>query len=104
MADFLLQFALKMKRLVALCIVSPLFDENVMQDISIYIARNVVPVRKALWFYIGDEWPTRGDPDVPGIHYNQTWFDLNFTSLHFSKIFFLIYTVDNNLVNSRYRV
>lgn len=70
MADVLLQFALKMKRLIALCIVSPLLDENVMQDIRFCIAKNVFPVQKSLWFNIGGQCPTRSDQDVPSIHYS----------------------------------
>lgn len=71
MADFVVQFALKIKRLVALCIVSPLLDGVVMQDIRSRIEEKVVPVRKALWFHIGDEWPIGSTKDVPGIHYNE---------------------------------
>lgn len=75
MADFLLQFALKIKRLVALCIASPVLDENVMQDIRFRIAKKVDPVRKSFWFNIGGECPTRSDTTrctwYNGIHYNE---------------------------------
>ncbi len=71
MADFMVQFALQMKRLVALCITSPLLDGSMMEDIRSRIAEKVVPVRKALWFNIDYEGPARSAHDVPGIHFNQ---------------------------------
>ncbi len=71
LAVFFLEFALKMKCLVALCIVPPLLDENAMQNIRFRIAKTVGLVRSSLWFNIGGECPTRSDPDVPGIHYNE---------------------------------
>lgn len=92
MADFLLHFALKMKRLVAMCIVSPLLDEIMMQDIRFRIAKNVVPeVRKSLWFNIGGECPTRSDPDVLYLVFIiMNWLNPHvLLSLHISSVFFL---------------
>ena len=76
-------------------IVSPLIDENVVQDIRFRIAKTVGPVRKSPWFNIGGECPTRSDPDVPGIHYNE----LVEPMFCFPSHFFLSIVDHYNMVN-----
>lgn len=74
----LVQFAMKMKRLVAFCIVSGQLDGTLMNDISFRIVETVVPLRPALWAHLGAGWPDRSDPDVPAIHFNETMIDHDF--------------------------
>lgn len=91
--EFVVQFAKKMERLVALCIVffnrrhsgghsdccsccSCYYDDDeptdaLMEQINRRMAEEVLPTRPALWFHLGSDIPNATDPDVPLIHYRE---------------------------------
>ena len=70
MADFLVRFASKMKRLSAFCIDIYAGSEDLWNEIHAQIAQKVVSLRPSPWFHMG-EIPKRVASDVPTIHYNE---------------------------------
>ncbi len=69
-ADFLVNFALKMERLVCCCLVDWI-RLSLIKKIQERIENDVLPQRRSLWFYLGQAEPCASDPDVPGIHFHE---------------------------------
>lgn len=67
-ADLVAQFATKMKRLIAFCIVFFQFNPILVKRISARLAE-VVPARSAFWFHVDRNRPDF--IDVPPVHYFQ---------------------------------
>ncbi len=71
MGSCLVDFALKMKRLYALCLVLIYTDTAQTNDIRSLMKLKVAPSRPALWFHLDIEYPDMTDPHVPFIHYHE---------------------------------
>jgi len=70
-ADFLVDFAFKMKRLVCCCLLFDRIDSSLIKDVSERIKNEVVPKRPSLWFHLGRGEPYVNDPEVPSIHFHE---------------------------------
>jgi len=77
--DFLVNFALKMKRLVCCCLVFDRIDWNLVKDVYERVENEVVPIRPSLWFHLGRGEPYSSDPDVPSIHFHEMVDPENYT-------------------------
>jgi len=75
LADFLVQFAMKMKHLALFCLVLKGCDFNrpyiLINRANQRMAEEVLPKRPALWFYLDCNMPDGVDSTVPGIHYHE---------------------------------
>lgn len=69
MTDSVVNFALKMKRLVSFCLVLPKCESTLIDEVSEKIEEKVVSLRSSLWFHIGRYQPEA--TDVPLIHYHE---------------------------------
>jgi len=69
--DFIVDFALKMKRLVCCCIVFDLLNPNLIKEVQQRIVKEVVPIRPSFWFHLGREVPLASNLSVPSIHYHE---------------------------------
>ena len=70
-ADFLVNFALKMKRLVCCCLVIHRLDPNLIVEVRQRIMEEVTAKRRSLWFHLGRGIPCVSDPDVPSFHFHE---------------------------------
>ncbi len=66
-ADVVVQFATKMKRLLAFCVELYQFNPALVDEIRTRIVEEIVPERSHLWFHVDRERPNLAD--VPPIHY-----------------------------------
>ena len=66
-ADVVVQFATKMKRLLAVCVEFFQFNPALVEEIRSRIVEEVVPARSNLWFHVDRKRPYVAD--VPPIHY-----------------------------------
>lgn len=66
-ADVVVQFATKMKRLLAFCVEFYQLNPALVEEIRSRIVEEVVPARPNLWFHVDREEPDVAD--VPPIHY-----------------------------------
>ena len=69
--DFIVDFALKMKRLVCCCMVFDRLDPSLIKEVQQRIAKEVVPIRPSFWFHLGREVPLASDLSVPSIHFHE---------------------------------
>lgn len=71
LVDFLVQFALKMKRLTCLCMTFNKIDPALIQELKRRLTEDVLPSRSSFWFHLGRELPKATDPGVPPLHYHE---------------------------------
>lgn len=71
LVDFLVQFALKMKRLTCLCITFNKIDPALIQEVKRRLTEDVLPSSPSFWFHLGRELPKATDPGVPPLHYHE---------------------------------
>ncbi len=57
----------KMKHLNLLCLVGFPLSSNVVRKVNERVTRDVLPLRPALKFYLGETFPNATDPTVPRI-------------------------------------
>ena len=70
--DFLLPFVIKMKHLVALCLVGFQMKRNEVQELKRRFTDEIVPTRPAFWYYLDPQLPEGNDPSiVPRVHYDE---------------------------------
>lgn len=80
-ADFLVKFALKMKRLTCLCLCFYGIDRALLTEANRRIVEEVVPLRPALWFHLDNGPPNPADRSVPTVHYHEMFYLSRFFSL-----------------------
>ena len=79
LADFIVQLALKLKRLTCLSLsFYELNDNKLIEQVHRRMGEEVLPTRPALWFHLGSDFPEASDPSVPAIHYHEMVFANNF--------------------------
>lgn len=71
MANFLVRFTSKMRRLSAFCLDVCLGDKDLMSNIYSQIAQKVVSKRPSLCFHMGNIPLKVSSSNVPSIHYNE---------------------------------
>ena len=72
LADFIVQLALKLKRLTCLSLsFYELNDNKLIEQVHRRMGEEVLPTRPALWFHLGSDFPEASDPRVPAVHYNE---------------------------------
>jgi len=71
LADFLVQFILKMDHLTALCLVFYELDPSLIPQVHQRIVEEILPLRPALWFYLDRKLPNGVEPSVPAVHYRD---------------------------------
>ena len=71
LANFFVQFVLKMKHLFAVCVTFDEFDSILKEEVDRRIVEEVLPNRPALWFHLGTDTPNAVDPGVPLVHYYE---------------------------------
>ncbi len=70
-ADYVVQFAKEMKRLVCCCLTFYYFNQNLCNQVNSRIAKEVVSERPSLWFVMDCFNPKVTDPNIPLIHYHE---------------------------------
>ena len=75
--EFLCQFVLELRNLVALCLVDK-FDASDIEPTRRKVMEKIKPSRPAFWFHIGHDLPEGGDPTVPRIHYDDVVNPVNY--------------------------
>ena len=71
-ADFIVQFAAEMPRLVALCIVVQVqLEADLIEEVNRRIVEEVLPYKSPLWFHFSDTEPMPSNSNVPFIHYQE---------------------------------
>ena len=71
LANFFVQFVLKMKHLFAVCVTFDELDSILKEEVDRRIVEEVLPNRPALWFHLGTDTPNAVDPGVPLVHYHE---------------------------------
>jgi len=67
----LVAFVEGMPDLVALCLVGFQIDRMAINAINRRLTGDIVPLRPALWFHVGQELPKTNERSVPKIHFDE---------------------------------
>lgn len=71
MEDQIIDAVKEMKHLVLLCLIGFSFSDDIVHRVQQRLTLEVLPLRPALRFYLGESFPDATDPTVPRIHCNE---------------------------------
>lgn len=67
----LVDFAVKMDHLVALCLAGFLIDPKIIGNVYQRVEKEILPLRPSFWFYLAGQRPAENDCSIPRIHYDE---------------------------------